>query len=154
MKKLFFPVFVDLSEKRILVVGAGKIASRRIRTLIDFAGTITVIAPEVSTDITALSEEYENLQIVKRCYEPQDLQNADIVIVATKNADLNNEIGRACKEKEIPVNTSHDKSMCDFYFPGLIKKDNIVIGVTSSGTDHAKAREITEDLRAYIDQKN
>ena len=145
-KKLFFPVFLDLSEKNILVVGAGKIASRRIHTLIDFAGLITVIAPDILEDVKALSER-ENIRIIQREYRQEDLDGADIVIVATTDVGLNIQIASECKKRGIPVNTSHDKSLCDFYFPGLVKKDNIVIGVTSSGTDHAKAREVTGQIR-------
>lgn len=150
-EKLFFPVFLDLSEKHILVVGAGKIASRRIGSLIDFAGKITVVAPDIHGDITAFAGN-KNIEIIKRAYDISDLDGADIVIVATTDAKLNNEIGKECKKRGIPVNTSHDKSLCDFYFPGLVRKDNIVIGVTSSGTDHAKARHVTEELRRIMGQ--
>ena len=151
-KKMFFPVFIDLSKKQILVVGAGKIASRRLKTLLDFAGRITVVAPDIHPDIEELKDR-ENLTILQRTYRIEDLDDADIVIVATTCVELNVEIAKVCKERGIPVNTSHDKSLCDFYFPGLVRKDNIVIGVTSSGTDHAKARAVTEKLRTYLEEE-
>jgi len=150
-KKQFFPVFIDLSEKHVLVVGAGRIATRRLSTLADFAGKITVVAPDIHPDIIKLAKE-RNIEILQRTYRTSDLEEADIVIVATTNVPLNVEIAEVCKERGIPVNTSHDKSLCDFYFPGLVKKDNIVIGVTSSGTDHAKARAVTEKLRVFLNE--
>ncbi len=149
--KLYFPLFVDLTEKSILVVGAGRIARRRIMTLLDFSGKITVIAPDIHPDIESLAVENDNLEILVRKYESTDLDGKDMAIVATTDVSLNVEISRECKERGIPVNTSHDKSLCDFYFPGLVRKDNIVVGVTSCGTDHAAAKKVTDDLKRYFE---
>ena len=163
--ELFFPLFVDLSEKKILVVGAGKIAARRIRSLLPFAGTIRVIAPEVSAEISEMADHSKTadrskmadafsegtLVIEQRTFEPSDLDEADMVLAATDDKELNTQIGTLCREKHIPVNVSHEKELCDFYFPGVVQKDNVVIGVTASGKDHSKAREVTEQIRAMME---
>lgn len=150
--KPFFPLFVDLSEKHIVVIGAGNIASRRIKALLDFAGKITVIAPEIAEEILSVSEN-GNLCCFQRCFEEGDLHGADLVLAATDDAALNVTIGKLCREKKIPVNVSHDKSLCDFYFPGIVHKDDVVIGVTASGKDHSQARAITEKIRNVLDEK-
>jgi len=151
-RKPYFPIFVDLSNKKILVIGGGRIAARRVKTLLDFAGQIIVVAPEISEEIRGAAGESDNLLLNCRLYEASDLEHADIVIVATTDHSLNEEIGKDCRKRSIPVNLSHDQTLCDFYFPGLVKKDNIVIGVTSSGTDHAGARAVTEQLKAIFEK--
>ena len=148
--KLFFPIFIDLSEKHIVVVGAGKIASRRVRTLLEFAGKITVVAPEISEEILAMAGKGP-VQLKKRAFEEADLDGTDMVLAITDDKELNKKIGTLCKEKKIPVNTSHDKDLCDFYFPGVVQKENVVVGVTASGKDHKQAKEVTEKIREALD---
>ena len=148
--KLYFPIFIDLSEKHIVVVGAGKIASRRVRTLLEFAGKITVVAPEISEEILAMAGKGP-VQLKKRAFEEADLDGTDMVLAITDDKELNKKIGTLCKEKKIPVNTSHDKDLCDFYFPGVVQKENVVVGVTASGKDHKQAKEVTEKIREALD---
>ena len=148
--KLYFPIFIDLSEKHIVVIGAGKIASRRVRTLLEFAGKITVVAPEISEEILAMAGKGP-VQLKKRAFEEADLDGADMVLAITDDKELNKKIGTLCKEKMIPVNTSHDKDLCDFYFPGVVQKENVVVGVTASGKDHKQAKEVTKKIREVLD---
>lgn len=152
----YFPLFVDLSEKKILVVGAGKIAARRVSSLLPFAGTIRVIAPEVSPEVIDMVAQVDasskaTLVIEQRTFDPSDLDGADIVLAITNDKELNTQIGTLCREKHIPVNVSHEKELCDFYFPGVVQKDDVVIGVTASGKDHSLARKVTEQIRAMME---
>ena len=149
--KLYFPIFIDLSEKHIVVIGAGKIASRRVRTLLEFAGKITVVAPEISEEILALAG-MGPVQLKRRAFEETDLEDADMVLAITDDKELNKKIGALCKEKKIPVNTSHDKDLCDFYFPGVVQKDNVVVGVTASGKDHEGARRVSEQMLELLEK--
>ena len=128
--KPYFPIFIDLSEKHIVVIGAGKIASRRIRSLLEFAGRITVIAPEIEDSVFAMAGKGP-VQFRKRPFEEGDLDGADLVLAITDDKELNRKIGMLCRERKIPVNVSHDKTLCDFYFPGVVQKDKVVVGVTA-----------------------
>lgn len=143
-------MFVDLSEKKIFVIGAGTIAKRRIRALSQFTDHVTVIAPEINPELRAM-EEAGQIQIVKKQFEDGDLYDADLVIAATSNHRINEEIYRLCKERQIPVNVCSDKKQCDFFFPGLAIKDDVVVGVTANGTNHKKAKTITEKIREILE---
>lgn len=143
-------MFVDLSEKKIFVIGAGTIAKRRIRALSQFTDHVTVIAPEINPELRAM-EEAGQIQIVKKQFENEDLCGADLVIAATSNHRINEEIYRLCKERQIPVNVCSDKKQCDFFFPGLAIKDDVVVGVTANGTNHKKAKTITEKIREILE---
>ena len=141
----WFPMFVDLTEKRVLVVGAGKIAARRVGTLTRFCDHVTVVAPVIHPDI-----ERMNVTLCRRCYDPADLDGVDLVVAATDDAELNAEIAKACHERGIPVNVASDHTLCDFYFPGVAIQGDVVAGVTAGGTDHRLARRATEIVREAL----
>ena len=100
-QSLYFPLFIDLSKKKIVVIGAGTIAKRRIRTLYDFVGQITVVAPEIHPDIQKLANT-DKLKTIRKCYDSADLYDADIVLAATNDKKVNREIAELCREKHIP----------------------------------------------------
>lgn len=174
--KAYFPLFVDLSEKKVLVVGGGKIAARRVGTLWSFCGYIKVVAPEVSEEILKLAgetqevtgepqevlgETYEAagetqemngdgpgllLEIEKRKFMPKDLDGADLVLAATNDPAVDEEVFALCRQLDIPVNVASDKKKCDFYFPAIVQDENIVVGITSSGESHKRAKEMREGI--------
>ena len=151
MKKPYFPLFVDLSEKKVYVIGAGTIAKRRIRSLIDFTDCLTVVAPEVNPELNSLEQE-KKIMILRKKFKLQDITDADLVIAATNDHTLNNDIYEFCRENNIMVNVCNDKEKCDFYFPGLAMKDNVVVGVTANGTNHKMARKVVEKIREMLEE--
>lgn len=142
---LYFPLFVDLSEKRILVIGGGKIAQRRIETLLDFATDICVVAPEITDKLRILSEN-RRIQWIQDVYHTNLTEGADIVLAATNSSSCNDQIAADCKARKIPVNTAHKKESCDFYFPGIVRQGNIVTGISTSGLNHHEAKEARERI--------
>jgi len=146
MEKAYFPLFVDLSEKKILVIGGGHIAARRIGTLTGFARHITVVAPRLRPELEALAAE-GRISPVRRAFEDADLAGAELVIAATDSREINDRICTLCAERGIPVNVIDDPARCDFFFPGIVRDGSVVVGVTASGTDHKKARSVTEAIR-------
>lgn len=139
----FFPVFIDLSEKKIIVVGGGTIAERRVKTLLDFAGSILVISPSATDLLRRLSDE-GRIEWKQTAYDRGLIQDADMVLACTDDEKVNGDIHAACRCLGIPVNCSNDRHRCDFYFPGIVRKDNVVIGITASGTDHRRAKEVRQ----------
>lgn len=139
--KRFFPMFVDLSDKKIVVVGGGNIATRRIKTLLQFTRNITAVAPKTTMELHELGKAgFVNL--IDRPVKRSDFTMAFMVIAATNDWKLNDEIYRVCKEEGIYVNVADDKSKCDFYFPGIYMQDEVVVGITASGLNHKKARKV------------
>ena len=140
-EKKYFPMFVDLTDKKVVVAGAGTIAKRRIRAMLEFTEHLTVIAPEVNPELRTL-EEQGKLTVLRKAYEREDLYDAALVIAATNDKKTNEDIYAACKCLGIPVNVCNDRDKCDFYFPGIFMQDELVVGITASGLDHKKARRV------------
>lgn len=143
---MYFPMFVDLSQKKITIIGAGNIARRRVSTLVMFTQNLLVVAPEINKDIELMSKQYKFMISVKE-YEIKDILKSYIVIAATNNLNLNNIIYRDCKDLGILVNVCSDKTKCDFYFPAIVQKDDVTIGITSGGQNHKLVRETSNKIR-------
>lgn len=151
-EKKFFPLFVDISDQEILFIGGGKIAARRINALIPFSQRITVVAPEVDGSILERTKGGE-VSWIMRQFETEDLAEKDLVFAVTDDAELNERIAKMCREKNIPVNVSSDKNLCDFYFPGIVRQGDTVIGITASGSDHAKAKKVRERIQEILTEE-
>lgn len=148
----FFPLFVDLSGRRVLIVGAGRIAARRAAALVDFGPDIRVVAPELCPEIAALAEA-GRLAAERRGYRESDLDGAALALACTDDAALNAGIARACRARGIPVNVCSDSGLCDFLFPGVARRDGLVVGVTASGRDHAAAKRLTGAVRKLLEEE-
>lgn len=142
---MFFPLFVDIGQKNILVVGAGTIATRRVAVLCRFASRITVVAPEISDALVRLAQE-DVVTICRRRFEVSDLDHAELVFAATDDAKLNQEIAVWCRERRIPVNVSSDAGLCDFQFPSVVCAGSAVIGINASGTNHRLVKETRKKI--------
>lgn len=134
-------MFVDLSDKNIVVVGGGNIATRRVKTLLQFTRNVTAVAPMMTPELVELGKT-GMVNVLQRGVKHSDLTTAYMVIAATNDHKLNDEIYRVCKEEGIYVNIADDKEKCDFYFPGIFMQDELVVGITASGLDHKKARRV------------
>lgn len=139
--RVFFPMFVDLSDKNVVVVGGGSIATRRVKTLLQFTRNVTVVAPKLTSELTDLGKA-GMITAVIRPVKRTDFDMAYMVIAATNDWKINDEIYRICREQGIYINVADSKEKCDFYFPGVYMKDELVVGITASGLDHKKARRV------------
>jgi len=146
----WFPMFTDISGKTFTVIGAGRIAKRRIETLLKFDCRIRVVATEALPEIVAYAED-EKLELRIKPYEPSDLAGADYVLAASNDSELNHEIYIKCKETHVPVNVADDKTKSDFYFPGIIRKRGITVGVTAEGKNHGLAKRATRAIARCLD---
>lgn len=114
----YFPLFVDLEQKKIVVVGAGRIAERRIQTLLSFEAQITVIAPEASVKIRKLAKE-GRLHWQQERWSPEAesfLDGSLFVLAAVDDGAVNKAVFRACRARGIPVNCSDDRTRAIFIF--------------------------------------
>ena len=138
-------------EGDVVVVGGGNIATRRIRTLLQFTRNITAIAPKSTMELQELGKTgYVNL--ITRPVKRSDFDMAYMVIAATNDRKLNDEIHRICRQEGVYVNVASDREQCDFYFPGIYMEEGLVVGITASGLDHKKARRIREEIQNALER--
>lgn len=151
--RTYFPLFVDLSNKQTVVTGGGKIATRRVKTLLSFTGHIRVVAPEVTRELEKLASEGK-IQWLKRSYGPdvwEEISDAQLFLAATDDPACNEAAAEECRKRKIPVNVAHRKELCDFFFPGIVRRGEIVAGVTACGVSHARARQAREAIEQALE---
>ena len=150
-QKLYFPVFVDLSDKKVVVVGGGAIATRRVCTLLPFVEELIVIAPEVTREIENLSRE-GRVHLYRRNYEKEDVKNVYLLVAATNVREINEVIGRDGKEAGCFVSVADNKEECNMLFPGIAldREQGVVVGVTASGRNHKLAKKLTEKIKSTL----
>lgn len=151
--KLYFPLFLDLNDKKIVIAGAGTVACRRASTLLDFCSHITVIAPEVCPKIEAMAAA-GRLNLKRRRFEAEDTAGAFLVLAATDSAETNQQICEECRRRGVPVNHAGDKNLCDFYFPAIVRRETLVAGISSCGTDHSRVRAMREAIEKCFDESS
>lgn len=140
-----FPLFVDLTGRRVVLVGGGTIAARRIGTLKQFGCEIVVIAPE-------LKARAEGLTWLQRPYAPGDLKGAALAIAATGDRAVNRQVGEDAKALGIPVSVADCEAECSFYFPAICTGENLVAGVVSTGKDHHRTARAAKEIRKVLEE--
>ncbi len=143
----FFPSYLNLDNKRVLLVGGGAIALEKLEKLIDFTKDITVISKDVSIEFLNIATKY-NIPIIKKDYQKGDIDKFDIVIVATNTISLHKEIYKESRSSRVLVNSVDNTAYCDFIFPSYIKKGDLIISVSTSGSSPAMAKRV----RIYIEK--
>ena len=142
----YFPFFVDVENQNCLVVGGGVVALRKIEKLLPFNPNITVVSPKIHKEILSI----ENINIINRKFDFNDLKEKSFVITATDDKVLNKEIYNSCKENNIPVNTVDDKDNCSFIFPALAKNNGVTVAISTSGKSPLYAKYLRKKIENLI----
>ena len=149
MERPYFPVFIDMEGRLVLVAGGGRIALRRVRTLLRFGAKIRVIAPRLCREFEDM-EKGRMICIEQREYKPGDIKGAAFVLAATDSREVKRQIREECRTEEIPVNVSDDRDLCDFYFPSVVMTDEAVIGISSGGEDPGRTKELRRRIEKTL----
>ena len=155
MSKNYFPIFIDLSEKKVVVIGGGTIATRRIKTLLGFVKQILVAAPMVTDELQELHRQGK-IEWLQEAYSESRVKDADMVIAATNEPKVNQQIKADCQrmEKEsgrqILVSVIDDRELCDFYFPSIVQNEDVVIGINSGGKSPALTKRIRKGIDDFL----
>lgn len=145
----FFPMYMDMSKLKVLLVGGGEIATEKLEKLVDFTKEITVITRELSPEAQSLIKDH-CLTLYQRAYARGDIAGFDIVIVATDTVDLHRAIYEESRGTRVLVNSVDDTAYCDFIFPSYIKRGDLTISFSTSGASPAFAKQIRRYFERVI----
>ena len=152
MANKFFPVSIDLNNKNVLVIGAGKIALRKITTLLNYNCNIIVITKEILEEKFLELEKNNKIKIFKNQeFEEKFLENIFLVITATDNEILNKGISQLCMSKNILVNNVTSKDDMNVRFMSIYEKDDIQIAISANGNPK-KAVEIKNKIKDIFEK--
>jgi uroporphyrin-III C-methyltransferase/precorrin-2 dehydrogenase/sirohydrochlorin ferrochelatase len=148
----YFPAFFDLKNQKVLVVGGGDVALRKVALLERTGALITLVAPEVAPPLKERATA-GTLELAIREFVPADLDDARLVIVATSRRAINRWIANLSDARGIPVNVVDDREASRFILPAIIDRDPVLVAVSTAGASPVLARRLRERLEALIPKR-
>jgi len=145
----YYPIYLDIREKRCVVVGGGDIAARKILRLLECGAVVSVVSRKLTTTLMNMVEHGQIIHVDDN-YDQQYLAGAYLVIGATDREEVNDRIARDCRARGVMVNIVDDPGRCDFILPSLVNRGSLSIAVSTDGKSPALARKLREDLSAQF----
>jgi precorrin-2 dehydrogenase/sirohydrochlorin ferrochelatase len=141
----YYPLCLDISGKRCVVVGGGNVAERKVERLLSCGARVEVIGKTLTPALAAWKEEG---RIVHReaDFEEAQLSGASLIIGATDDETVNGRIAQNARARGIPVNIVDDPARCDFILPSVVERGDLLIAVSTGGKSPALARKVREEL--------
>lgn len=144
----YYPIFLDLAGKPVLVVGAGKIGLRKIKGLVEAGASVTVVAPRGEPELTTLPVEW-----LRRRFRKSDLKGNVLVFAATNLRRVNRAVAVEAKRLGIPVNVADSPTECDFIVPARVRSGDLQIAVSTGGRSPRLAAALRRKLESLLTEK-
>ncbi|MBP2194781.1 siroheme synthase CysG [Pantoea cypripedii] len=145
----YLPLFADLKNRPVLVVGGGDIAARKIELLRRAGAHVRVTARELGHELQAL-HEIAAIEWIAQTFDAEQLEGVFLVIAATDNNALNSQVFDAANARHKLVNVVDDQPKCSFIFPSIVDRSPLVVAISSSGTAPVLARLLREKIEALL----
>jgi precorrin-2 dehydrogenase/sirohydrochlorin ferrochelatase len=141
-----YPIILILKNKPVTVIGGGKVAERKITSLIDTGARITVVAPEATEKIKSLAEG-KRLVFKQKNFSDDDIEGNFLVFVSTDSNEVNHRVSRVAREKGVLVNCVDTPEECDFFVPSFFRRGSLTLAVSTGGKIPALAKKISRELQ-------
>ncbi len=145
----YFPVFLDLADQKVVVIGGGETATQKVRLLLKTTARVVVIAPNLTAELSGFAVAGK-ITAIKRGFTPSDLNSARLIYAATGNSIVDHAVSDAAHRLNIPVNVVDDPEVCSFITPAIVDRSPVVIAVSTEGAAPVLAREIKSKLEAML----
>ncbi|MEZ5476909.1 MAG: siroheme synthase CysG [Thiolinea sp.] len=146
-----YPVFLNLKNRPCLVVGGGKVAERKVETLLQAGARVTVVAPAQTPDLAAIMARHpQQADYQARTFQPQDLDGRLLVIAATDQRTVNQQVAELAQQQNILVNVVDDPEACSFIVPSIVDRSPVCIAVSTGGASPVLARQLRMKLETMV----
>jgi precorrin-2 dehydrogenase len=145
----YYPIFLEMKDRRSVVVGGGPVAERRVEGLVAVGANVTVISPAITARLRDLLAQGA-IRHVAREYRSEDRAGYDLVFVATDNPETNAAVAGEARLLRTWVNSADDPDHCDFILPAVIRRGDLAVAVSTGGVSPAATRAIREELDGYF----
>ncbi|QAR33446.1 bifunctional precorrin-2 dehydrogenase/sirohydrochlorin ferrochelatase [Geovibrio thiophilus] len=150
MKLSYFPLSVNIRGKRLVFIGGGKVAERKIASLIRMEPKIRVIAPSATEGIM----NNEGIETILRVASAEDMRGADFLFICTDDKEVNRELAIEAKIKNIPVNVADDPDMSDFHMPAVYADmdTGTVVSVSTQGQEPSFSKKLRDKIAVFLEK--
>ena len=140
-----YPIFLNLRDRPVLVVGAGKVALRKTRGLVEAGARVTVVAPEFEPEFGILP-----VRLIRRRWRAGDLARADLVFAATDDRQVNHRVGLEARRRGVFANIADSAAECDFVVPARMERGGVQIAIATGGRDPRLSAELRRRLEDVL----
>ncbi len=145
----YFPIFLDLENKPVLVVGGGEQAAQKVRLLLKTKARIFLVAEQIQSEISKLADA-GHIVVWRREFRKADILGKTLVYAASKNEKLNRRVSLLARKLSIPVNVVDDPEYCSFITPAIVDRDPVTVAIGTEGAAPVLAREIKSQVEAWL----
>jgi len=144
-----YPVFLNINNRKCVVVGGGQVALRKVKALLDHGADVEVVSPGLCPELVEIAGSGE-IHTIPREYRAGDLENAFVAIAATDNTEINQRVVAEARRRAVLVNVVDDARNSDFIAPSYMRRGDITIAVSTGGKSPALARKIRSRLEKEL----
>ena len=146
-KRTYLPITLDITDKKILVIGGGNSAYKKVKILLRFTDMVEVIAKEICQEIKDLGVTYQ-----QKAYEKSDLKGYLMLYSCTNNEALDKQILKEGTEVGVLVNIHDQPAMCQYVSPAIFSKESLTVAVGSNATNALESIKVRDMLAAYLNE--
>jgi len=146
---MFYPIYLNLTDRRVVVIGGGEVAERKIESLLGTGASIRVVSPEVTARILVLAAE-RRIDLHRRGYESGDCLDAVLVLSASDDPSVSRAVFEDARKCGALVNTADQPGLCDFIMPAVVRRGHVAIAISTSGTSPGLAARLREKIGRLI----
>lgn len=142
---MFYPVNLNLDNMEIIIVGGGNVALRKCMNFLDFGKSVTVLAPEFDSRFLELGNRVD---LINDIFKEEYIDKFDIVVAATDDKEVNEEIACICRKKSKLINVVDSRDLSDFTVSSYVKRGDLLIGISTGG----KIPALSAKIRRYLEE--
>ena len=141
----YYPACLDITGKRCLVAGGGKIAERKVNSLLKCGAEVSVVSPDLTRRLKELNSKGK-IKFLKGKFKEKYLKDIFLVIGATDNSNVNFKVYESANKKNILVNIVDSPELCNFIVPSVVERDNLTIAISTGGKSPALAKKLRKEI--------
>ena len=141
----YYPINLDIRNRNCLVVGGGAVGARKTKTLLDCSAKVFVVSPRISQSLRDLAR-HNAVTLKNRAYRPDDLEGMFLVIGATDDEALNQQVSRDAEKMGKLCNIADQPQRCNFILPSIVNQGDLTVAISTSGQSPAFAKMLRKDL--------
>ena len=146
---MFYPVFLEINDRPVLVVGGGPVAERKVQSLLEAGALVTVVSPEATPILKAQGAQGKIRLHLRRVAEP-DFEGVMLAISATDDPLTQKEVARWAASRRVLVNTVDQPALCDFIVPAVVRRGDVTVAISTSGSSPALAAELRARIEGVV----
>ena len=143
---LYYPVFLDLRGRRVVVIGGGAMGEEKVTRLMPYGAQVVVVSPDVTDEVSKLAQDGQ-VEWTRRLYRGGDLEGAFIAIVADTSDDaVNHAVSEEARQRNVPLNVADVTDLCTWITPSVARRGEVIVATSTGGASPALARRFREIL--------